>query len=192
MTRRKIILGVTAFLVLGAGLAIGRLTARFPGPFHEHGAPPSWLVDQLNLSPDQHAAINAIWDDTKQKMQDLGHQRHDLDLNRDKSVRDLLTDQQKAAYDKIYADYHAQRAQLDQQRSALMHDADQHSRDLLDDAQKAQWDELTKEFLRTTARTNRVVLPDPAVLLIRALPAAPSRRRPPNLEQQATFPIPNR
>jgi Spy/CpxP family protein refolding chaperone len=147
MSHRKIILAITAFLVLGAGLAVGRLTARLPGPFHEPGAPPSWIVDQLNLTSDQHAQMTAIWDDTKQKMQDLGHQRHDLDMQRDKAVRDLLTDEQKAAYDKIYGDYHAQRGQLDQQRSALMHDADDRSRALLDDTQKAKWDELTKQFL---------------------------------------------
>ena len=109
--------------------------------------PPSWLVDQLNLSPDQHAAINAIWDDTKQKMQDLGHQRHDLDLNRDKSVRDLLTDQQKAAYDKIYADYHAQSGQLDQQRSALMHDAVTSTAATCSTTPESAMGRIDKEFL---------------------------------------------
>jgi Spy/CpxP family protein refolding chaperone len=146
MSHKKIILGFTAFLVLGAGLAVGRLTARLPGPFHEHGVNPSWIADQLDLTSEQRQEMNAIWDQTRDKMQDLGHQRHQLDVGRDDAVRALLSDEQKAAYDKIYSDYHAQRSQLDQERSDLMHGANEQTRALLDDTQKAKWDELTKEF----------------------------------------------
>lgn len=146
MSKRKIILTMTVVLVLGAGLAVGRLTARLPGPFYGHDMSRSWIADQLKLTAQQREEMDAIWADAKTQMQDLGKQRHELEQQRDQSVRDLLTDQQKAAYDKIFSDYHTQRSALDQQRGALMHDADQRSRALLDDTQKATWDELTKEF----------------------------------------------
>jgi Spy/CpxP family protein refolding chaperone len=140
------LLTVTVVLVLGAGLAVGRLTASLPVPFYGQHMSRSWIADQLKLTSQQRQEMDAIWADAKIQMQDLGRQRHELDQQRDKAVRDLLTPEQQAAYDKIFSDYHDQRAVLDQQRADVMHDADLRSRTLLDDAQKATWDELTKQF----------------------------------------------
>jgi hypothetical protein len=142
----KLILLVTSILFLGAGLAMGRLSARLPGALHAHGMPSSWFYDQLKLSDDQRTQIDAIWADMRAQMSKESEKRHDLDHQRDDAVRNLLTDSQKAAYDKIYADYHAQRQAIEQQRQQILSDADQRSRALLDDTQKAKWDELTKEI----------------------------------------------
>jgi Spy/CpxP family protein refolding chaperone len=145
MLYRKIILVVTSVLVLGAGLAIGRLTARLPGPFHMHDVPRAWF-EQLGLSADQRQQMDAIWDQTREKMQQLTDRRHDLEHERDREIHDLLSPAQQLAYDIIIQDYHRDRGEIDQEKMNQMHDADLQSRALLDDTQKQRWDELTREI----------------------------------------------
>jgi Spy/CpxP family protein refolding chaperone len=145
MLRRKFIFVVTSLLVLSAGLAVGRLTARMPGPFHIHESPRAWF-EQLGLTADQRQQMDAIWDQTRDKMQELTDRRHDLERERDREIHDLLSPQQQLAYDIIRQEYHRDRDEIDQDRMQLMQDADQRSRALLDDSQKARWDQLTQEI----------------------------------------------
>jgi Spy/CpxP family protein refolding chaperone len=139
----------TTILVLCAGLVVGRLTMKVPavsghGDHGDHGGP-SWIAQQLDLTPQQRTQMDAIWADTRQKMDQTGEKRRDLDRQQNADVQALLSDSQKAAFEKITLDYRARRAAMDKERGMLIGDAEKRSRDLLDETQQKKWDELTKQ-----------------------------------------------
>jgi len=146
MSRRQIAFLTTMVLVLCAGVVVGRLTTRMPLPAPEQGPGPSWIAQQLDLSAAQRQQMDAIWAETRQKMDQSFEKRHELDKQRDAEVRALLSEEQRAAFEKIMANYHAQRSEMDKQRESLIHDAETRSRALLDKTQQDRWDELTKEM----------------------------------------------
>jgi hypothetical protein len=147
---RTIVLFWTVILVLGAGLTVGRLSARLSNPpseeneRHDHrDVPGAWLPDALNLTPDQKKQMDAIWTDFPQTMRKFGDRRRAMDKDREQAFRSLLNDQQLAAYDKIVADYRSQRDGLDKERQNLINQLNERSRALLTDEQKKEWDEMT-------------------------------------------------
>ena len=147
MRHTKVIFIATVVLVLSAGVVVGRLSAKLPAAVPPtRGDPPSWLADQLNLTADQHQRMDAIWAETKQKMDHAFDGRHTLDKEREQAIRALLTPEQKTAYDKIQSDFRAKRGDAERERDRLIHDAVERSRALLDDGQKKKWDVLTKEM----------------------------------------------
>jgi Spy/CpxP family protein refolding chaperone len=146
MSLRKIVFLMTTALVLCAGVVLGRLWAQLPARMPEHGQGPSWIADQLDLTAEQRQQMDAVWAQTKSKLDQSGDQRHEADKQRDAAVMALLTTPQQTAYEKIMSDYHGKRTELDKQREGLIQDAEASSRALLDDSQKARWDELTKQM----------------------------------------------
>jgi Spy/CpxP family protein refolding chaperone len=161
MTDRRIILLLsTVVLVLGAGVVVGRLLApRAPTAIAttQPDHPRPWF-DQLQLSSEQRQEMDAIWNDTKQKLHNLNtmDRRHELDKARDMQIRSILSAEQQASYDQINADFHAKLDELDKQRQKLIDDANQRSRALLDDNQKKLWDEQSKRpHGRGSASTQR-------------------------------------
>ena len=145
-SRSKTILLAAFVLVMSAGVVVGRLWTRLPEARVGRERSPSWLADQMNLSPEQRQQMDAIWSDTKSKIHATFDRQRELDKQRDAAVLALLTPEQKTAYDKIKADHAAGRAELDKQRDALVHDANDRSKALLTDEQKARWDTLSKEM----------------------------------------------
>jgi len=145
MLQSNLVLVSTAALVLGAGVMVGRVTDRLaPPPPREHSR--SWMDDQLKLTPDQRAAMDAIWTDTRQQVEKAFEHRRDMDKQREQAILGLLSPDQKAAYEKINADFHAQRDDLFKQRNELVQEANDKSRALLDPDQQKEWDLLTTEM----------------------------------------------
>jgi len=158
MQRSTILLSTTAVLVLGAGMVVGRLSARLPEQRglpvttdlpattrpSEHGR--EWFSETLELTPDQHQKMDAIWADVTQQMDKDGDRHRNLDKERDAAIRALLTPEQSAAYDKIFADYRVQRAEMDKQREQLYRDANERSRALLTADQQVKWDSMSKNM----------------------------------------------
>ena len=145
MRRSTIFLSTAAVLVLSAGMVVGRLSSRFSGmrpPDHDH----NWFTDQLNLTPDQHEKMDAIWADTKTQMDKINDHRHGMDHDRDAAIRKLLTPEQLTAYDGIFDAYHAKRAEFDKDREKLLHDADDRSRALLSPEQQVKFDAMKKDM----------------------------------------------
>jgi hypothetical protein len=141
---------ITTTLVLCAGVVVGRLSIRVPVAVaaapEQHGGGPSWLAQQLNLSATQKQQMDAVWADTRLKIDQSFDRRRQIDKQRDAAVQALLSEEQRAAYQKIVADYRAQRAEADKQRESLIHDAESRSRALLDETQQKKWDELAKDM----------------------------------------------
>ena len=151
MGRRKtFLLLVTVVLTLGAGVVLGWVwtplqKAESPAPSARGSGPRPWY-DQLDLSSDQHAQIEQIWNDTRQQMQKISQQRWDIEKKREDAILALLTPEQRAKYSEIDQAFHAQRSALDKQRDALFADANARSRALLNPSQQQDWDILTKQI----------------------------------------------
>jgi hypothetical protein len=142
MSKRRIILLPAFLLVLSAGVVVGKLWTRLPAAVPLPGKGPSWLADQLDLSPEQRQQMDSIWSDTQQKLQKTEEIRRGFDKTRDQAIAALLSPEQRIVYGKILDDFHAHRADLDKDREKLIHDAEARSRALLTDAQKLKWDAM--------------------------------------------------
>lgn len=133
----------TSVLLLCAGFVIGRLWGHTPvAVATPAGKQPSWIADQLGLSAAQRQQMDAIWDETKQKIGSAMDRRHAIDHERDDALRKLLTPEQAAAWEKTSEGFRSQRAAFDKDREKLIHEADERSRALLDETQKKKWDML--------------------------------------------------
>lgn len=143
MPRSNLIILATFILVLSAGMVVGRLWAKL-APVVERSADhqPSWLADQLELTTQQRQQMDAIWADTKQKLDKAGERRAELDRDREQAVLAMLTPAQQKSYQKIIADFRARRTELEKERHDLIHDADQRSEALLNPDQKTRWEQL--------------------------------------------------
>jgi hypothetical protein len=149
MLRSKFIFALCVLLMMCAGVVVGRLSVLVPKAgslaTQPSGRGPNWLVDQLHLTADQQHQMDAIWSDTRQKMDKAGEQRHAAEKARDQAIRNLLSDTQQSEYDKILDDFRTARAEMEKQRWQLMRDAEDKSRALLDDEQKKKWDAMNKQ-----------------------------------------------
>ncbi|HUB25394.1 MAG TPA: Spy/CpxP family protein refolding chaperone [Tepidisphaeraceae bacterium] len=150
MVHSNLVLLSTAAVVMGAGVMVGRVTAQYPRQDqHLHQLSPgghghSWIDDQLNLTPDQKQKMDAIWDQTRKKMQAIFDGRHTTETDRDQAMRQLLTPDQWAQYQKINDQFRAKRDEQFKERNKLIQEANEASRALLDDTQQKKWDALTK------------------------------------------------
>ena len=146
MNNTRSILLAAFILVLSAGVVLGRLWAKLPmvesAPTTRPATQPSWLAEQLGLSPAQGQQVDAIWAETKLQLSKTGERRHTLDATREQAVVALLSSDQQKAYEQILTDFRARRAELDKERESLIHSADERSRSLLSDEQKRKWDQL--------------------------------------------------
>jgi hypothetical protein len=146
MIHSNVILVSTAALMMGAGVMVGRVTSQLP----EHGRRQewshSWMADQLDLTPDQQQKMDAIWADTRQKIDKTFQRRRDMEKQRQQAVHELLTEQQRAAWEKINQDFQDQRDELFKERNAVIQDAEERSRALLSEDQQKKWDILSKQM----------------------------------------------
>jgi hypothetical protein len=147
MRRSTILLSTASVLVLGAGLVVGRLSAKLPAelpppPGHGRG----WFTESLGLTPDQKLKMDGIWAGVRQEVDKMGDRRHTLDRDRDAAIRALLTPEQEAAYEKVFSEYRDRRADLDKEREKLFHDANDRSRALLKPDQQAKWEAMSKDM----------------------------------------------
>src|SRR3954463_2073788 len=101
MSRSKFVILTAFVLVLGAGMVAGRLWARLPVHTTPAGKQPSWLADQLNLTPEQRQQMDGIWANVEQQMDQKLERRHGLDRERDQAIEDLLGPEQWQAYGRL-------------------------------------------------------------------------------------------
>ncbi len=134
-------------VALGTGFVVGMGMTRPPiGPkIQGH----SWLVDKLQLSPEQSEKIKAVW---SENLHDTGKRRSDsikqFRKDRDDALMSLLSPEQKAAYEKILAHYNDQITELNREQEAQFQAAAGKTKDLLDDHQRQIYDELLKKGFR--------------------------------------------
>jgi len=150
MKQSKTIFLTTVILVMIAGLAVGRLSARMPiagVPVVPAVRLPPWM-QQLNLTPDQAQQMDVIWQPLMQQLHSSTFQekRRTLEQQREQAILAILNAEQRTAYGKITDQYRTAREALDAQRQKLIDDANAKSRTLLNPSQQATWDEQTKRM----------------------------------------------
>jgi hypothetical protein len=135
----------TVLLMLGAGIVLGRLSSRMPAAAPKPPTTgPAWFDEQLNLSPGQRKQMDAIWGETRQKMEKLFDRQRALDTERENAIKELLSEEQRAKYDAIRQSYREKRGEFDQDFQKLRKEGDEKSRALLDENQLKRWDQLQK------------------------------------------------
>lgn len=152
-TRARILLVLAFVLTLAAGVVVGAGLVRRalaggdlpkpagPDPL-KSGRPDQrpWLHEQLDLTPDQRAKVDAIWRETNHdKIRQLSEQRRSLYRERDDVIASLYTAEQKAERERLYREYRARETELDRERDAAV-DA------LYTAEQKAKRDHFRSEF----------------------------------------------
>lgn len=165
-TRTRILLVLAFVLTLAAGVVVGAALARQayaggvgdasrpvpPDKVPHPGRPDpqrNWIADQLNLTPDQRARVDAIWRETDHdKIRALSEQRRALFRERDEAVAKLYTPVQKAERDRLHREYRAREEQLDRERNEAV-------RGLYTPDQKAQREQLEKEYDAKIAEAGR-------------------------------------
>jgi len=149
MSSRSKILVLCAFvLTLAAGAVVGVLTSRLSKagvgttPAQANRSP---LAAALDLTPEQSAQMQKIWEKVRDSASDCVRQAQALQLERERSFEGLLSEQQKIQYDKIKTSYNARIEALDSQRNASFQAALQQTQRILTETQRAKYEKILRE-----------------------------------------------
>jgi Spy/CpxP family protein refolding chaperone len=141
MSRVKFILTIAFLLAMGAGVAVGMLSARYP---QTHG-PKSWLGDELNLSSDQREQMRAIWQDASKNRSRDWERRRTLEREKSEAIVALLTEEQKSQYDEINRHFAQKMQEHQQQRELAMQDAIERTKQILTPQQRERYEQIMQE-----------------------------------------------
>jgi hypothetical protein len=133
MNKAKLLLVLAFIVVCAAGAVVGTAVDRRvrPAPVV---APFDWLT------PDQAAAMKAIWSPVGDLRKKIFGERRQLDHERRDEFEKLLTPEQLTLYKKIQQDYEAKFKAMDDQLHQAEHEADVKSRALLTPDQLRRWE----------------------------------------------------
>ncbi len=134
-------------VALGAGFVVGMGMTRAPVEQKPGGR--SWLVDKLQLSPEQSDKLKAVWSDNlHDSWKRHGDSIKQYRKERDDALMALLNPEQKAAYEKILSHYNDQITELNREQEAQFQAAAEKTKALLDEHQQQIYDELLKKGFR--------------------------------------------
>jgi Spy/CpxP family protein refolding chaperone len=133
----------------GAGLIVGILWQQPAKASQDH-----WLSD-LNLTPEQHEKIKAIWTDA---MKNTGWQaqrekRDAAQKQRDEAMNALVSAEQKPRYDEILAEYQKKLDELRQEEKKAKDEAYERTKAILTESQRVAYDEMRKKRMEGRARS---------------------------------------
>jgi cell division protein ZapA (FtsZ GTPase activity inhibitor) len=147
MKKTKIIIFITFVLAMGAGVAVGMLGARTVPARVPPGDPQSWLVSELQLSPDQQVKMKQIWQEMLQdKGRQYGEEMRQLQQQRDAAIAALMTPDQKEQYTKINQDFAARTREVWQRMERDFSAAADRTKQILDDRQKEKFQAMMDKF----------------------------------------------
>ena len=141
MSRVKLIITVAFVLAMGAGVAVGVLTARIP----ERHEPRSWLADELNLDTMQRDQMKSIWQDVSKNRQHDWESRRALDKDRNDKIVALFSPQQKAQFDAINQQYQQKQQELAKQREKAFQDAVEATKQILTPDQRVKYEAMMQK-----------------------------------------------
>lgn len=141
MSRVKMILTIAFVLAMGAGVAVGMLSARIP----QTRQPRSWLGDELNLSPEQREQMRTIWQDVSKSRPRDWERRRALEKERNEAIVGLLTDEQKLKYEEINQQFAQRLQEQSQQREAAMQSAIERTKQILTPDQRVKYEQIMQE-----------------------------------------------
>lgn len=145
MSKTKIILLLAFVLAIGAGVAVGVLSARtLPAAAPQRD---SWLAQELELTAEQQDSMQSIWNDLlRNRGREYAEQWKNLQQERDVAMRGLLSSDQKQAADRIDQQFAEKARLLWKQAEAEFTAASAKSRQMLNESQKVKYDALLTRF----------------------------------------------
>jgi Spy/CpxP family protein refolding chaperone len=141
MSRVKMVLTIAFVLAMGAGVAVGMLSARLP----QTHQPRSWLGDELNLSPEQREQMRAIWQDVSKSRGRDWERRRALEKERNEAIVSLLNEEQKAKHDEINRQFAQKMQEQQQQREAAVQEAIERTKQMLTPQQREHYEQIMQE-----------------------------------------------
>ena len=135
------VLTIAFVLAMGAGVAVGMLSARLP----QTHQPRSWLGDELNLTPEQREQMRAIWQDVSKNRGRDWERRRALEKERNEAIVSLLTEEQRAKHDEINRQFAQKMQEQQQQREAAVHEAIERTKQMLTPQQREHYEQIMQE-----------------------------------------------
>jgi hypothetical protein len=121
-------------VAVGAGVVTGKLSARLPAT---PAAPVvGTLSDELQLDPQQRAAMQKIWESAQRTSRDCAKAASLAQKEQDDALMALLNDEQKAKYAAVNQQTQAKIAALDLRRRAAFSDAVEQTSGILSEPQR--------------------------------------------------------
>jgi hypothetical protein len=141
----KAIFGLAFLLAIGAGVALGMLTARqTPAPQDGKG---NWFVEQLQLTPDQQKKMEEIWGKLiREKGREYGEEARQLQIQREADVAGVFNPEQRSEYDRINQKYALKGQELWKRFEQEFVHATEMSRAILYDNQRRKFDGMMEQF----------------------------------------------
>lgn len=151
MNKTKAIIFVAFVLAMGAGMAVGMLGARSlpakPSPEGHQGDPGSWLVKELQLTPDQAAKMRDIWNDLlRTKGPQYGEEFQALKQQRESAIAAIMTAPQQEQCKKIDDDFVQKGREVWKRMEQDFTAAAERTRQLLSESQRPKYDALIARF----------------------------------------------
>jgi Spy/CpxP family protein refolding chaperone len=141
MSRVKMILTIAFVLAMGAGVAVGMLTSRFPQTRQAR----SWLGDELNLTSEQREQMRAIWQDVSKNRPRDWERRRALEKERNEAIVGLLTDEQKQKYEQISQQFQLKLQEQSHQRETAVQSAIERTKQILTPEQRVKYEQIMQE-----------------------------------------------
>jgi len=149
MTKLLVMLGfVVAF---GAGWMSATTWRHTPAsandPQHRGGGRESWLVQQLELTPEQQKQMDQIWSEVSGRgRREDPSKRNELRKSRDAAIAALVRPEDRAAYEKIITDYNASNEALEAEWRKTFQHAVERTKEILTPAQRTKYDQLMSRW----------------------------------------------
>lgn len=142
MTRTRLLILTCFAAAFAAGISGGLVIGRQP----RKPPPPPFLVQQLDLTPEQAERVRDIWSKTYDSLRaTLSAKREALEQDREDAILAILTEDQLAFYQQVTAGYRAERDRLAEERKAAIEQAVERTKAVLTDEQKAKYEALLAE-----------------------------------------------
>ncbi|MDB5291374.1 MAG: hypothetical protein JWL69_2615 [Phycisphaerales bacterium] len=143
MRRPTIIVVLMFVLALGAGVVAGKLSARVSQPAAERTA--TSLTTQLDLSSDQRAQMQHIWEHVREVAHRCARDKETLKKEHEDAVVSLLTDAQKVKYAELTKNANTDKEKIDTLEKQTFEDAVKKTREMLNDQQRLAYDQILKD-----------------------------------------------
>ena len=140
MTRWRIIVVLLFIIAFGAGLSVGKLSHQPASSPSQRG--PSWLSQELGLTPEQRQSMLDIWDKVNHSGFDESSLRRDLQKQRSDAIAQLVPQDKQAQLKQINDDYSKRSAELSSQRHQRFMDAIEKTKAVLKPDQRKKYEEI--------------------------------------------------
>lgn len=141
----KAIFALAFVLAIGAGVALGMLTARQTPATKGGGA--NWFVEQLQLTANQQKQMEDIWGKLiREKGRVYGEEFRQLQMQREADVAGMFSPEQRSEYDQINQKYAIKGQELWKRFEQEFVHATELTRTILTDNQRKKFDGMIAQY----------------------------------------------